>query len=335
MKNRHCSPRAARARSRPPSRFTRPKTQVLKVEIARYISLSEGMSLRDEFVENERTADEPRFSGFFSSLSWRPWRARPLARRAGAHYHADAARVDDARRATPPQCASRPIAGDLWRRRARARRAPFARPAAAWRRRPARLAEGRDERPPAEHARPRRRRRRRRATRRSRRRVQRGAPVGVAPAHTNGGAARPPASRVLALTLALALASSAPRGRASRARAPRARKPRACRALGSPSSPAAFAARLRVGRRAVRARARAQRGGDVVARALVAAAWPARATTSRRPSTRVLRLKRCGHTRRPSCASPPTTTPPSNLAATTMVSGALWHTRSSRSIAKD
>ena len=31
------------------------------MEIARYISLSEGMSLRDEFVENERTADEPRF----------------------------------------------------------------------------------------------------------------------------------------------------------------------------------------------------------------------------------------------------------------------------------
>ena len=61
MKKRYYSPRAARARSRPPSRFTRPKTQVLKVEIARYISLSEGMSLRDEFVENERTVSERAF----------------------------------------------------------------------------------------------------------------------------------------------------------------------------------------------------------------------------------------------------------------------------------
>ena len=50
---------AARALSPSPSRFTAQFRRVLKVEIMRYVSLSESMSLLDELVENERAASDP------------------------------------------------------------------------------------------------------------------------------------------------------------------------------------------------------------------------------------------------------------------------------------
>ena len=52
-------PRAARSFSSAAAIHEAIESQILKVEITGYISLSKSMSLRDELVENERAASDP------------------------------------------------------------------------------------------------------------------------------------------------------------------------------------------------------------------------------------------------------------------------------------